>query len=182
MSVAGAAGTSPQVLLVSEAATCIDSGDVVPLCVLGSERSEFYPDVSCASEVGDYVAGVNTGCGLRYQQHTDIIVSAHNGGTVFGRAIIRDIHSMQGAERKPYFPPGGGEPVPAAEDRPFSLPHRRDPGFLLPELFFPMLSPGRGPGARDFAGEGQVLLPLQADEHHLQQVAADLLVTWGSPP
>ena len=42
------------VLLVSEAATCIDSGDVVPLCVLGSERSEFYPDVSCASEVGDY--------------------------------------------------------------------------------------------------------------------------------
>ena len=36
-----------------------------------------------------------------------------------------------------------------------------------------------GPGARDFAGEGQVLLPLQADEHHLQQVAADLLVTWG---
>lgn len=42
------------VLLVSEAATCIDSGDVVPLCVLGSERSEFYPDVPCASEVGDY--------------------------------------------------------------------------------------------------------------------------------
>ncbi len=30
------------VLLVSEAATCIDSGDVAPLCVLGSERSEFY--------------------------------------------------------------------------------------------------------------------------------------------
>lgn len=42
------------VLLVSEAATCIDSGDVTPLCVLGSERSEFYPDVPCASEVGDY--------------------------------------------------------------------------------------------------------------------------------
>lgn len=42
------------VLLVSEAATCIDSGDVVPLCVLGGERSEFYPDVPCASEVGDY--------------------------------------------------------------------------------------------------------------------------------
>lgn len=42
------------VLLVSEAATCIDSDDVVPLCVLGSERSEFYPDVPCANEVGDY--------------------------------------------------------------------------------------------------------------------------------
>lgn len=47
------------VLLVSEAATCIDSGDVVPLCVLGGERSEFYPDVPCASEVGDYDINVS---------------------------------------------------------------------------------------------------------------------------
>lgn len=47
------------VLLVSEAATVIDSGDVVPLCVLGDERSEFYPDVPCASEVGDYDVNVS---------------------------------------------------------------------------------------------------------------------------
>jgi len=46
------------VLLVSEAAVAIDAGDVVPLCVLGQERSEAYPDVPCTAEVGDYEADV----------------------------------------------------------------------------------------------------------------------------
>ena len=41
-------------LLVSEAAAAIASGDLVPICVLGDERSEFLPDVPAASEVGDY--------------------------------------------------------------------------------------------------------------------------------
>ena len=47
------------VLLVSEAAVGIDSGDLVPICVLGSERSGFYPEVPCASEVGDYDIDLN---------------------------------------------------------------------------------------------------------------------------
>ena len=42
------------VMLVSEATPAIDSGDAIPICVLGSERCEFYPDVPCVSEVGDY--------------------------------------------------------------------------------------------------------------------------------
>lgn len=40
------------VLLVSEAAVAVDAGDVVPICVLGQERSEAYPDVPCAAESG----------------------------------------------------------------------------------------------------------------------------------
>ena len=46
------------VLLVSEAAVAVDAGDVVPLCVLGQERSEAYPDIPCTAEVGDYQADV----------------------------------------------------------------------------------------------------------------------------
>lgn len=41
-------------MLVSKATPAIESGEVVPICVLGSERCEFYPDVPCVSEVGDY--------------------------------------------------------------------------------------------------------------------------------
>lgn len=46
-------------LLVSEAAVGIDSGDLVPICVLGSTRSGFYPDVPCASEMGNYDINVD---------------------------------------------------------------------------------------------------------------------------
>ncbi len=46
-------------LLVSEAAVGIDSGDLTPICVLGSSRSAFYPDCPCASEVGDYKINVD---------------------------------------------------------------------------------------------------------------------------
>lgn len=42
------------VMLVSEATPAIESGDAIPVCVLGSERCEFFPDVPCVSEVGSY--------------------------------------------------------------------------------------------------------------------------------